>query len=92
MEADVAPQQTVDVVGRWKAERFGEAITIGSVTIHTGDIVFADRDGIIIILQSVADTVTTKVFEVLQTENKVRTARVKQGMDPQQAYLKYGKF
>jgi len=28
---------------------------------------------------------------VITTENKVRTA-ILEGMDPQQAYLKYGKF
>lgn len=82
----------VDVVGRWKAERFGEPITIGGVTIHTGDLVFADRDGIVVIPKAVADETVSRVEEVLQTENKVRTAIVKHGIDPQEAYLKYGKF
>jgi 4-hydroxy-4-methyl-2-oxoglutarate aldolase len=82
----------IDVVGRWKADKLGEPITIGEVMIHTGDIVFADRDGIVIIPQSVAKEAIQKVAEVLQTENKVRTAIVKEGMDPKEAYLKYGKF
>lgn len=82
----------VDVVGRWKAEKFGEPINIGGVTIHTGDVVFADRDGIVIIPQAIAGEVVKKVAEVLNTENKVRTAIVKDGWDPQKAYLEYGKF
>ena len=82
----------VDVVGRWKAEKFGEPIHIGGVTIHTGDVVFADRDGIVVIPQGAVDEVVKKVAEVLTTENKVRTAIVKEGWDPQKAYLKYGKF
>ena len=82
----------VDVVGRWKAETFGEPVTIGGVTIHTGDVVFADRDGAVVIPEAVATTVVEKVAEGLRTENKVRTAIVKDGWDPQEAYLKYGKF
>lgn len=82
----------VDVVGRWKAEKFGEPINIGGVTIHSCDVVFADRDGIVVIPQAVVDEVVKKVEEVLNTENKVRTAIVKEGWDPQKAYLEYGKF
>ena len=36
----------VDVVGRWIADSFGEPITIGVVTISSGDYVLADRDGV----------------------------------------------
>jgi regulator of RNase E activity RraA len=82
----------VDVVGRWKAEKFGQPVVIGGVTIHTGDVVFADRDGIVIIPAREVDAVVTRVAEVLNTENKVRTAIVKEGWDPQKAYLEYGKF
>jgi 4-hydroxy-4-methyl-2-oxoglutarate aldolase len=81
----------VDVVGRWVADRFGEPITIGQVTISTGDYVLADRDGIVIIPQKIAEEVVTKTEEVLKTESKVRKA-ILEGVDPQEAYLKYGKF
>lgn len=82
----------VDVVGRWKAERFGEPIVIGGVTVCSGDFVFADRDGIVIIPQAIAGEVEAEVLRGLQTENKVRTAILKEGVDPQEAYLQYGKF
>ena len=82
----------VDVVGRWKAERFGEPIVIGGVTIRSGDFVFADYDGIVIIPNEVAREVIDKTAEVLRAENRVRTAIVEEGVDPQEAYLKYGKF
>jgi regulator of RNase E activity RraA len=82
----------VDVVGRWKAEKFGEPIVIGGVTIRPGDVVFADRDGVVVIPGQEAERVVAKVAEVLKQENKVRTAIVKEGWDPQEAYLKYGKF
>jgi len=80
-----------DVVGRWVADGFGNPIEIGGVRIHTGDYVMADRDGVVIIPAAKVVEVVARVEEVLRTENKVRTA-ILQGVDPQEAYLKYGKF
>jgi regulator of RNase E activity RraA len=81
----------VDVVGRWVAETFGEPISIGGVIIKTGDYVFADFDGVVIIPEHLVPEVTEKIEKVLQTENLVRKA-ILTGVDPQEAYLKYGKF
>jgi regulator of RNase E activity RraA len=80
-----------DIVGRWVPDRFGEPITIGDVTVSAGDFLIGDRDGVVIIPGAIADAAVTKTEEVMQTENKVRTA-ILAGMDPQAAYLKYGKF
>ena len=81
----------VDVVGRWKAKGYGEPITIGKVEIHTGDFVMADFDGVVIIPKDLVEEVIVKTEEVLQTESLVRKA-ILEGVDPQEAYLKYGKF
>lgn len=80
-----------DVVGRWVANAFGDPITIGDVTIQTGDYVIADRDGSVIIPSAIADDVVTRTEAVLQTENLVRKA-ILEGVDPREAYLRYGKF
>ena len=80
-----------DVVGRWVPDKFGEPIQIGEVMIHTGDYVVADRDGIVIIPAEKAEEVTDETEKVLRTESLVRKA-ILQGEDPQQAYLKHGKF
>jgi 4-hydroxy-4-methyl-2-oxoglutarate aldolase len=80
-----------DVVGRWIPDSLGTPIVIGGVQIRTGDYVLADRDGVVIIPQERAGEVVEQVEDVLRTENKVRTA-ILQGIDPQEAYLKYGKF
>jgi regulator of RNase E activity RraA len=80
-----------DIVGRWVPERLGEPVTIGAVTISSGDWLLADRDGVVIIPGKIAEEVVTKTEQVLATESKVRGA-ILGGMDPQQAYLKYGKF
>jgi len=80
-----------DIVGRWVPDRFGEPITIGEVTLSSGDFVLADRDGVVVIPAAIAEEVIGKTEQVLQTENAVRTA-ILAGVDPQQAYLQYGKF
>jgi 4-hydroxy-4-methyl-2-oxoglutarate aldolase len=81
----------VDVVGKWAATALGAPIQIGEVTIHSGDYVLADRDGIVIIPGAIAAEVVLETEEVLHKENLVRKA-ILQGVDPVQAYLKYGKF
>ncbi len=80
-----------DIVGRWVPDRFGEPITIGTVTIRSGDYILGDRDGVVVLPADSAGEAISRTEEVVATENKVRTA-ILGGMDPQQAYLKYGKF
>jgi regulator of RNase E activity RraA len=80
-----------DIVARWVPERFGEPITIGEVTVCTGDFLIADRDGVVVIPSAIAEDAVRRTEEVMRTENQVRTA-ILSGMDPQEAYLKFGKF
>jgi 4-hydroxy-4-methyl-2-oxoglutarate aldolase len=81
----------VDVVAKWAATAFGEPVQIGEVTIHPGDYVLGDRDGIVIIPGAITEEVVQQTEEVLRTENLVRKA-ILQGVDPVAAYLQYGKF
>jgi regulator of RNase E activity RraA len=81
----------VDIVGKWQAHAYGERINIGGVSIDKDDFLIADRDGIVIIPKAVVPEVVQKVEEVLQSENQVRSAILK-GVDPVEAYLKFGKF
>ena len=80
-----------DIVGRWLPETFEEPIDIGNVEIRTGDYVLADRDGVVIIPSEMAADVIQKTEEVMRTENLVRKA-ILEGVDPQEAYKKYGRF
>ena len=45
-----------------------EAITCGGVTVHPGDIVVADEDGIVVVPQAKADEVLVKARQVLARE------------------------
>jgi regulator of RNase E activity RraA len=80
-----------DVVERWIPVCYGEPVTIGTVTITTGDWLLGDRDGVVIIPRAVAEEVVAKTEEVVATETEMRRALIG-GMDPVEAYNKYGKF
>lgn len=80
-----------DVVGRWVADRFGEPVMIGSATIRSGDYVLGDRDGVVVIPRDAAEEVVTRAEEVVATESEMRNALIS-GMDPVDAYHRFGKF
>jgi 4-hydroxy-4-methyl-2-oxoglutarate aldolase len=80
-----------DVVERWIADRFGEPVTIGAVTIRTGDYLLGDRDGVVIVPRDAAEEVIAQAETVMATESDMRTALIG-GMDPVDAYHRYGKF
>jgi 4-hydroxy-4-methyl-2-oxoglutarate aldolase len=80
-----------DIVERWIPDRYGEPVTIGALTIATGDYLLGDRDGVVIIPQALAEDVVGKTEEVVATESDMRRALVA-GMDPVEAYNRYGKF
>ncbi len=80
-----------DVVGKWKVESMGEPIVIGDIDISSGDWILADIDGVVVIPQSMIDSVVTRTEEIMSTESELRTM-ILNGMDPQEAYKKYRLF
>jgi len=80
-----------DIVERWIPDRYGEPVTIGSVTVATGDYLLGDRDGVVIVPRAIVEEVVAKTEEVVATESDMRRA-LTGGMDPVAAYEKYGKF
>ena len=80
-----------DIVGMWTVDKLGGEIVIGGVSIKAGDYIISDRDGTVIIKQDMAEDVITKTELVMRTEDLVRKA-ILNGVDPVEAYLKYGKF
>jgi regulator of RNase E activity RraA len=61
------------------------------VTICDGDYLLGDRDGVVVVPRAVAEEAVTKTEQVVSTESAMRSALLG-GMDPVEAYLKYGKF
>ncbi len=80
-----------DIVGYWLVDALDVAVQIGAVAIRPGDYVIADHDGTIVIPRERAPAIVAAAETSVSTENKIRTA-ILGGMDPQKAYLKYGKF
>ena len=80
-----------DIVERWTYDRLGDPISIGTVTICSGDWLIADRDGVVVIPGDIVEQVVGETETVMSTESEMRDA-ILAGMDPEQAYLKYGKF
>ncbi len=80
-----------DIVGWWLPAAFDVPIRIGEVDIEPGDYMVGDRDGLIRVPQAVVEEVIEASETDINTESAIRTA-IKAGVDPQEAYLKYGKF
>ena len=59
--------------------------------IMPGDFLVADRDGAICVPRGMAQRIVEAAEAAISTESQVRKA-ILDGVDPQQAYLRFGKF
>ena len=80
-----------DIVGYWLPRAVDADIRIGDVIIAPGDYMLADRDGCLRVPKAIVEDVIARAETAISTENKVRTA-ILAGVDPQKAYLEFGKF
>jgi 4-hydroxy-4-methyl-2-oxoglutarate aldolase len=80
-----------DIVGYWMVDATDVPVKIGKVNIAPHDYLLADRDGIIVLPRDKASEIVSAAAAATGTENQIRTA-IHSGMDPQEAYLKFGKF
>ena len=80
-----------DIVGMWLPTGFDVDIMIGDVEIKPGDYLLGDLDGLVRVPLAMATDIAEEATVAMHTESKVRTA-ILEGDDPQEAYLKYGKF
>ena len=80
-----------DIVGYWLPTGFDVPIAIGDVTIRPGDFMMADRDGAICVPRDAVQQVVEAAEVAISTESQVRKA-ILEGVDPQEAYLRFGKF
>ncbi|MBD3675776.1 MAG: RraA family protein [Planctomycetaceae bacterium] len=64
-------------------------VEIDGVTFTPGDLVVADRDGIVVVPQQVEEQVLKLAWEKVHAENITRDA-IKEGMKAADAYEKYG--
>lgn len=64
-------------------------IEIGQVTVHDGDIVFGDVDGVLIIPKAIMREVIERALEKASMEKTMRRA-VEAGMPVTEAFAKFG--
>ena len=61
------------------------------VTVHPGDFMFGDLDGVVVIPHDLVEEVLCKTEELVSIENRAR-AEFESGADPVAVYQKYGKL
>ncbi len=74
---------------RGKVVDYRVPIEIEGVSIRPGDIVYGDRDGVLVIPAEAAEEAIAKAFEKVSTENKVRLA-IQNGMSTVEAFETFG--
>ena len=74
---------------RGKVVDYGLPIEIGGVRIRPGDILFGDRDGVVVVPREAETEAIALAFEKVATENKVRIA-IQNGMSTVEAFEKFG--
>ncbi len=79
----------LDSYGRDDVVETGGPVVIAGVVVHDGDLVFADRDGIVFVPSSAEQEVIGKAFEKVLGESEVRQA-LRDGMAVTEAFDKFG--
>jgi regulator of RNase E activity RraA len=76
-------------MGRWEMTSFQQPVTIGEVTVHPGDLVIADFDGILVVPQADIQAVLQRAEEIVGIESNVRDD-MRRGMSPLEGLAKHG--
>jgi regulator of RNase E activity RraA len=85
----VAGSLAYDSLGRIDVDGVGVPIECAGVTVHAGDLVIGDDDGVAVIPRAVADEVIELAEEKVSGENLVRV-RLAEGMPVAEAFRTYG--
>jgi len=79
----------LDISFRGKVLSYGVPTQVGDVPVAPGDVVFGDRDGVLVVPASLVDEVFDRALEKVQGENQVREA-FREGMSAVEAFTKFG--
>jgi regulator of RNase E activity RraA len=74
---------------RGKVIDYGSSIEFGGIRIHPGDIVYGDRDGVVIVPQQATEEVFARAIEKARGEKLVKKA-LENGMSTVEAFEKFG--
>jgi 4-hydroxy-4-methyl-2-oxoglutarate aldolase len=85
----VAGVSAYDSLGRIDVDKVGVPIECGGVTVHPGDLLLADFDGVVVVPVQVAEETITAAEEKVSGENLVRN-KLAEGMPVWEAFRTYG--
>jgi len=71
--------------GRMNMESIGEPILCGGVTVHPGDLVFGDGDGVVVVFQDSIDEVLAAAEEIVDTDDWW-AKKLDEGEDPHELH------
>jgi 4-hydroxy-4-methyl-2-oxoglutarate aldolase len=81
--------RSIDSAGRAEVITIDEPVCCGGVIVHSGDVVFGDIDGVVIIPAAVVDEVIDKAYQKVTGENNTRRELL-EGKLLREVYEKYG--
>jgi 4-hydroxy-4-methyl-2-oxoglutarate aldolase len=84
--AGISPQ---DSLGRIEVDAVGVPIESGGITVHPGDLVLGDHDGVVVVSSAAAEEVLTLAEQKVTGENLVRQ-KLAEGMPVSEAFRTYG--
>ncbi|RJE89783.1 RraA family protein [Paenibacillus sp. 1011MAR3C5] len=79
----------VDSQGRGLVIDYDIPVLCGGVMVHPGDVIFGDRDGVVVIPQALVDDVFKRAMDKVTRENHTRDELL-QGRTLREVYDKYG--
>jgi regulator of RNase E activity RraA len=80
-----------DAPPRWRLDEWGVPARVGGVEVRPGDVVVGDVDGVVCVPRAVAEEVLERAEETAETEDEIREL-VREGVDPLEAFERFGKF
>jgi len=80
-----------DALGRFNITDFECTIECAGVVVHPGDLIFGDRDGIVVVPKIHIEEVLIAAENVLNVENEIRD-RIKAGESVAMLYTQYEQF
>ena len=84
--AGISPQ---DSLGRIEVDAVGVPIECGEITVHPGDLVLGDHDGVVVVPAALAEEAVGLAEEKVVGENLVRE-KLAEGMPVSEAFRTYG--
>ena len=79
----------LNAIGRWEMTALQAPVAVGGVTIHPGDLIVGDFDGVLAVPAASAEQVLIRAEEITEAEGRVRVD-MRAGLTPMDGLAKHG--